>query len=120
MKYWFVLFLLHLVALCEGVFAAPWDFLRTPAGVIGYIEPVVLWAFFFVAVIIFIIATKAVVKKQSKKLKLVLVAFGLLLLKAILLLFDMYASPGKFFNYSIQSFFDLLIILCLFIALFRG
>ncbi len=119
MKYGLLLVLFSIIAFCSTVFAAPWDFLRAPAGAFWYVEPIVLWVLFFAALIVFVIAIKAVSKKHSNKLKLVAAAFGLLLLKAILLLLDMYVSPGNFFNYSIQSFFDLLIILCLFAALFR-
>jgi len=119
MKYGLGLFGLMLVFIMSTVFAAPWDFLRGPIQWIGLAEPVIVWLMLVVSAVVFGIALLAVRKKYSARLVLVSIAFGLFFLKSLLIMLDVYASPGNFMNYSLQSFFDLLIIGCLFVALFR-
>lgn len=108
-----------LVLIFSFVFAAPWDGLRPVVGGLSVIEPVVVWLVFFVSLALVIISFLAWRKKNSEKLLWVLAAFVLFFLKSFLLALDLYVSPGNFFNYSVQSLFDLLIIAGLFVALFR-
>ena len=99
--------------------SAPWDFLREPALWVGVIEPVTLWILLIVSAVLFGIALLALRKKPSSKLRWVTGAFGLFFLKSFLLVADIYFSPGDFMNKSITGFFDLLIMLSFFVALFR-
>lgn len=108
-----------LVSIASAVFAEPWDFLRTPANWIDFVQPGVMWLMLVVSAVVFCIALMAVRKKYSAKLAFVSAAFGLFFLKSLLIVIDMYYSPGEFMNQGIQAFFDLLTIGCLFVALFR-
>ena len=101
------------------VFAAPWDFLREPIQIISLIEPVTAWLLVIVTGIVAFIAYKAYARSTSQKLKWVLVGFALFFAKAVLLVIDLYFSPGNFMNPAIQSFFDVLVVGSLFVALFR-
>ncbi len=110
---------LFFLFLASVVFAAPWDPLRAPAAAIGIIEPVIVWVLLLVSLGIFAISALAWKKKKSSKLAWVSAAFALFFIKSLLVVLDLYVSSGNFFNYSIQSFFDLLIIAGLFVAIFR-
>lgn len=99
--------------------SAPWDFLREPVYWVGLIEPATLWVLLLVSAGLFAIALMALKKKSSSKLKWVSGAFGLFFLKSLLLAVDFYFSPGSFMNSSVSGFFDLLIMLAFFVALFR-
>ncbi len=117
MKKIFVLgFLLFLL---QGVFAAPWDFLRIPTEMATTLNPIVMWLVFIVALVVMIISLLALKRKNTQKLLFVSVAFSLFFLNSALSLLDLYASPGIFMNFAVQGVFDLLIIGALFIALFR-
>lgn len=108
------------ISLISAVFAAePWDFLREPINWLWVVEPLVLWVLLFVALGLFVISILAYRKKRSEKLAWVSAAFGLFFLKALLLVIDIYYSPGDFVNKAVAGFFDLLIIGSLFIGLFR-
>jgi len=111
--------LLFLLFLVSFVSAVPWDPLRAPANAIGFAEPVVVWVVLLVSLGIFAISVLAWKKKHSSKLAWVSAAFALFFIKSVLVVLDLYVSSGNFFNYSIQSFFDLLIIAGLFVAIFR-
>ncbi len=110
---------LFFLFLASAVFAAPWDSLRGPAAAIGIAEPVIVWVVLLVALGIFAISFLGWRKKKSKRLALVSAAFALFFIKSLLVVLDLYVSSGNFFNYSIQSFFDLLIIAGLFVAIFK-
>jgi hypothetical protein len=112
---------LGLVLLFAGNFvsAAPWDPLRPTVNLTAALEPLVNWLLLIVSGFIFGIAFLAWKKSSSKKLLWVSVAFGLFFAKRILSLADTYLSPGTFFNIPVQSAFDLAIMICLAIALFR-
>ena len=114
-----IFFLLGIVFVCTGAFAAPWDFLRDPAAGLTVVDPITSWIVFLVSLGVFIVAFLALRKRASPRLSWVFAAFGLFLLKRLLIVIDIYVSPGEFMNNAIQGFFDLLIILCFFVALFR-
>ena len=104
----------------EGiVLVAPWDFLREPVNFFVIVEPVTLWVLLIVSIALLSIAILALKKKPSTKLKWVTGAFGLFFLKSLLMVIDIYFSPGEFMNTSIKGFFDLCIMIAFFIALFR-
>lgn len=98
---------------------APWDFLREPAVWVGFIEPITLWVLLLVSAGIFGISVLAYKKKPSSRLKWISAAFGLFGFKSLLLVLDIYFSPGNFMNNSILGFFDLMIMIGFFVALFR-
>ena len=108
-----------LIFVCASVFAAPWDILRGPAFGIELIDPVVAWLVFFVSFAILVVALLALKKRKSSTLMWVGAALGLFFIKRLLIVVDLYLSPGEFMNTSIQGFFDLLIMISFFIALFR-
>ena len=99
--------------------SAPWDFLREPAIWVGVIEPITLWGLLVVSAILFGISLLALKRKNSSKLKYVAGAFGLFFIKSLFMVVDVYFSPGEFMNNAIVGFFDLLIMVGFFIALFR-
>ena len=100
-------------------FAAPWDVLQVPVAVANTLDPVVTWIVFLVSLVLVSIAALAYRKSRSPKLAWVLAAFALFSIKRLLNLVDLYFSPGDFMNVAIQGVFDLAVMACLFIALFR-
>lgn len=95
----------------------PWEFLKEPVDLIGQFALPINALFFIVAGLLVVISFLAWRKKGSKRLLLVTGAFGVLFLKSILMLLDYFLSPGYFMNYAIQGFFDLLVIVMIFVAL---
>jgi hypothetical protein len=108
-----------LLFVCAGVFAAPWDVFRGPMQDIDFVAPLVSWLVLAVSAVIFSISFVALRKKYSEKLLWVAFAFGLFFLKGLLIVLDIYLSPGQFMNTSILGFFDLIIMGSFFVALFR-
>jgi hypothetical protein len=98
---------------------SPWDFLREPAVVISMFQPYLSWIVLIVAGVLLGIAVMAYKKNKSKAILWVSVGFAFFCLKAFIAIIDFYASPGAFFNSALQSFFDLIVLGCLFLALFR-
>jgi hypothetical protein len=113
------LVLLGILFLIQSVFAAPWDFLRVSTDTAQVINPVVIWVLMLISLGIFAISVIALKKKGSQRLLFVSGAFGLFFLKGVLSLVDIYVSPGIFMNFAVQGVFDLLILIALFIAIFR-
>jgi hypothetical protein len=113
------LFGLFLLVPMLFVFAAPWDFLRPVYEFAAVFTFLFVWLLAIVSIVLLLISIKALRKKHSRRLLLVSGAFGLFALKSVLNLVDFYFSPGFFMNFSVQGLFDLLIILALFIALFK-
>ena len=74
---------------------------------------------FLVSLGLLIVALLAFKKKGSKRLALVVGAFGLFFIKSALGLLDLYVSPGIFMNFAVQGVFDLLIIGAFAIALLK-
>ncbi len=101
------------------VFAAPWDFLRVPTEAATTINPIIMWIAWIISLGVLVVSLLALKKKSTQKLLFVSAAFALFFIKITLGLVDLYASPGIFMNFAVQGVFDLLIILSLFIALFR-
>lgn len=110
--------LIGLVSL-SGVFAAPWDILKEPVSLIGTFSPVLSWLLLIVAGALMIISVLAHNKRKSHTTLWIGIAFNLFFVKSILVVLDLYVSSGNFFNYAIQSLFDLAILASLFIAIFR-
>jgi len=99
--------------------AAFWDFLREPVNMIAGLSMPVNVLLFIVALVLLGVSLLAWKKNKSKRLLLVTISFGLFFVKALLSLLDYFVSPGIFMNYAIQGFFDLVILVFLFVALFR-
>jgi len=114
-----LIFLFGLISFCASVFAAPWDFLREPMNEIALINPITSWVVLLVSAVLFCIAILAYKKKNSPRLAWVALAFGLFFIKRLLIVIDLYVSPGTFMNDAVQGFFDLLMILALFVGIFR-
>jgi len=114
-----ILTILLTVLVSSFAFAEPWDFIRAPAAEVGQLAPIFNWLLLIVTAVLLTISVLALRRTSSKKLKWVTAAFGLFFVKALLVVIDNYISPGVFMNYAIQSFFDLLIVGSLFIAIFR-
>lgn len=102
-----------------SVFASPWDILREPVNLVGAFSPVLSWVLLIVAGVLMVISILAHNKKKSHATLWVGVAFNLFFVKSLLVVLDLYVSSGNFFNYAIQSLFDLGILAFLFIAIFR-
>jgi len=115
----FLLIPITLVLFLSSVFAAPWDFLRIPTEIANTINPVVVWLATIISLIVVVVSLLALKKKKSQRLWFVSGAFGLFFIKSVLGLVDLYISPGIFMNFAVQGVFDLLIIVALFLALFR-
>lgn len=110
--------LMGLISL-SGVFANPWDVLKEPVNLIGTFSPVLSWLLLLVAGVLMIISILAHNKRKSHTTLWVGVAFNLFFVKSLLVVLDLYVSSGNFFNYAIQSLFDLAILASLFIAIFK-
>lgn len=100
--------------------SVPWEFLKEPIYALGEFSIYFASLFLIVAFILFIISVLAFRKKSSKKLLIVSTAFGLFFFKSILVFLDYFFSPGVFMNYTIQSLFDLIILILLFISLIKN
>jgi hypothetical protein len=114
-----VVCVLLFIFLINSVFSAPWDFLREPVNLVGSFSLILAWVLFFVSISLLGVAILAYKKKRSHATLFVGIGFGLFFSKALLIVMDYYLSNGNFFNYAIQSFFDLAIIVSLFIAVFK-
>lgn len=119
MDYRKLVFLFGLISFCASVFAEPWDFLRDPANQIAAANPIIAWIVFLVSLVLVCIAVLAFKRKNSPRLAWVAAAFALFFVKRLLIVIDIYISPGDFMNVAIQGFFDLLMILALFVGIFR-
>lgn len=98
----------------------PWEFLKEPIYALDGFKMYFAILFLIVALILFTISILALRKKSSKRLMVVSVAFGLFFTKSILVVLDYFFSPGYFMNYAVQVFFDLGILITLFVALLRN
>jgi hypothetical protein len=107
------------IALISSVFASPWDILREPVNLVGTFSPILSWVLLIVAGVLMVISILAHRKRKSHSTLWVGVAFNLFFLKSLLVVLDIYVSSGNFFNYAIQSLFDLAILASLFIAIFK-
>ncbi len=102
-----------------SVFASPWDVLREPINLIGSFSPVLSWLLLIVAGVLMIISILAHNKRKSHTTLWVGIAFNLFFVKSLLVVLDLYVSSGNFFNYAVQSLFDLGILASLFVAIFK-
>lgn len=107
------------LAFFGSVFASPWDILREPVNVVGNFSPILSWVLLIVAGALMCISILAHNKKKSHSTLWVGIAFNLFFVKSLLVVLDLYVSSGNFFNYAIQSLFDLGILASLFIAIFK-
>ncbi len=119
MDYRKLVFLFGLSSFCASVFAAPWDFLRGPVNEIALANPITAWIVFLVSIVLVAIAVMAFNRKKSPRLAWVAAAFALFFVKRLLIVADLYVSPGTFMNDALQGFFDLLMIITLFVGIFR-
>lgn len=119
MDYRKIVLLFGLVSFCASVFAAPWDFLRDPVNEIALANPITAWIVFLVSIVLVAIAVMAFNRKKSPRLAWIAAAFAIFFAKRLLIVVDIYVSPGTFMNDAIQGFFDLLMILALFVGIFR-
>jgi hypothetical protein len=96
-----------------------WDLLRPldqmAVSFDAYITPVVL----VVSLILLAVAIRAYQKKPSRRFMLLVIAFGFFAAKSVLMLLDIFFSPGRFFSMAAQDFFELIILFSLFLALFQ-
>ena len=97
-----------------------WDFLRPFTIMAAELDPYIKIVVFLLALGIFYISYRAYAKNKSKRLLFVSVAFALFAFKWLIKLIDIFFSPGTFLADSSENIFELLILLSLFIALFRG
>ena len=96
-----------------------WDFLRPITEAASQLDPYIKILVFLLALGIFAISHLAYRKNKSKRLFFVSIAFGLFAVKWLIKLVDIFISPGLFLADSSENVFELLILLSLFIALFR-
>ncbi len=114
-----LLIILLLTFLVNGVFANPWDFLRIVPETAALINPILIWALLLTSIIILIISIISLKKTKSQRLLFVTIAFTFFFINSFLNVVDFYFSPGYFMNFAVQGLFDFLVILSLFIAIFR-
>jgi hypothetical protein len=98
----------------------PWEFLKEPIYALNEFSMYVAILLLLVALVLFSISLLAWKKKSSRRLLIVSAAFGLFLFKAVLVFLDYFISPGYFMNYAIQGFFDLGILILLFVSLLKN
>jgi hypothetical protein len=97
-----------------------WDFLRPFTVMAAELDPYIKIIVFLLVLGLFFISYLAYRKNKSKRLLFVSVAFALFAFKWLIKLVDIFISPGIFLADSSENIFELLILLSLFIALFRG
>ena len=119
LEYRRLIVLFGLISFCASVFAAPWDFLREPAEQIAFVNPITAWIVFLVSLVLVAVAVMAFKRKKSPRLAWIAAAFAIFFAKRLLIVVDIYFSPGNFMNDALQGFFDLLMILALFVGIFR-
>jgi len=116
------LFFIGLVFSSMVVFAQdskPWDFLRPVSDFAMSIDNVSKALVLFFSLLMFAIAALAYFKVKSKKLLIVAAAFGLFALKYLLVVFDIFLSPGNFFSDAAQNVVELIVFILLFWAIFK-
>lgn len=100
--------------------AVPWEFLKEPIYALGEFSMYFAFLFLLVSLVLFGVSIFAFRKKPSRKLGVVSAAFGLFFFKAVLVFLDYFFSPGFFMNYAVQAFFDLVILILLFVSLLKN
>ena len=96
-----------------------WDFLRPLTDFATAIDPYAKIFVLLLAFGIFVVSVLAYRKVKSNKLLFVSIAFFLFSIKWLFQVFDIFLSPGNFLGDSSQTIFELLILVFLFLAIFR-
>jgi hypothetical protein len=77
------------------------------------------WVVFILAALLMALSVSAWTRKKEKRFLFVALAFVFFFIKWFLALLDLYLSPGRFFGWAGGTLVELLIFLCLFLALFK-
>ncbi|MCX6802285.1 MAG: hypothetical protein NT067_04200 [Candidatus Diapherotrites archaeon] len=120
-KAFVLVFALMLLMNFSFVFAEgqPWDALRPLDSFAQAINPLTTWIVFLLAAVLMFLSVTAWLRKKEKRFLFVALAFVFFFLKWLLALLDIYLSPGRFFSWAGGTIVELLIFLCLFLALFK-
>jgi hypothetical protein len=116
-----LVFALMLLMNFSLVFAegAPWDFLRPLNSMAESLNLATTWIVFILAALLMALSVSAWTRKKEKRFLFVALAFVFFFIKWFLALLDLYYSPGRFFGWASGTLVELLIFLCLFLALFK-
>ncbi|MCD6247449.1 MAG: hypothetical protein J7J87_03410 [Candidatus Diapherotrites archaeon] len=97
----------------------PWDYLRPLAELASrydfILRPIVL----FFSLSMLLLSLLAYRKKKTKRFALIALAFFFFSVKWALKVLDLFVSPGYFFSDASENVFELIIFVCLLLALFR-
>ena len=96
-----------------------WDFLRPLTNYAISFDALTRILVLALSVALFAISVLAYRRTKSKKLLFVTIAFFLFSAEWTLNVFDLFFSPGYFFHRAAENVFQLGILICLFIAIFR-
>ncbi len=96
-----------------------WDFLRPLTDIASQLDTHIKIFVLLLAFAIFVVSLLAYNKTKSKKLAFVTIAFCLFALKWLVKVFDIFFSPGTFLSDSSENVFEFLILVSLFLAIFR-
>ncbi|MEM0360326.1 MAG: hypothetical protein QXK06_03255 [Candidatus Diapherotrites archaeon] len=97
----------------------PWDFLRPLNSLAESLNFFTTWIVFVLATILMFLSVMAWTRKKEKRFFFVALAFVFFFLKWLLAVIDLYFSPGRFFSWAGGTVVELLIFVCLFLALFK-
>lgn len=120
-KAFVLVFALMLVLNFSFVFAAdpPWLILKPLNSFAESVNFLTTWVVFILAALLMALSVSAWTRKKEKRFLFVALAFVFFFIKWFLALLDLYLSPGRFFGWAGGTLVELLIFLCLFLALFK-
>lgn len=96
-----------------------WDILRpvtNQAIAFDFVTTIIIFAF---SVALFAVSVLAYRRTKSRRFLFVTLAFFLFVAKWTLNVADLFISPGYFFHRAANNIFELGILVCLFLAIFR-
>jgi len=96
-----------------------WDFLRPLTDLAFQLDPIIKIIVLLLSFGIFVISLLAYRKSKSQKLLFVTIAFFFFAIKWLVKVFDIFFSPGVFLSDSSENVFEFLILISLFMAIFK-
>lgn len=97
----------------------PWDFLRPVSDFALSLDNIAKIGVLLFALVLCTVSILAYFKVKSKKMLIVASAFSLFALKYVLVVLDVFLSPGLFFSEPSQNFVELIVFVLLFWAIFK-
>lgn len=97
----------------------PWDYLRPLAELASRYDFVLRPIVLLFSLSMLTLSLLAYRKKKTKRFAFIALAFLFFSIKWVLKVLDLFVSPGYFFSDASENVFELIIFVCLLLALFR-